>query len=174
MKMTNAERLLGIMLAEIMEEMNLNREIDPSFIKAALINHDDWSISWKYSCFHDEEPVSDEAVLETADILSMMSYIEHSVSKLDPAEAAEFADDDVLQFRGFDGNNDRHHGIARTMMNDLERFTEFKDRPLNSHSQSTLQTYRRMKPVYDQELRGTHGRGLSAEALRAVRAAAAY
>jgi len=174
MKLTNAERLLGIMLAEIMEEMNLSREIDPSFIKTALINHDDWSIQWKYSCFHDEEPVSDEAVIETADILSMMSYIEHSVSKLDPAEASEFADDDVLRFRGFDGNHDRHHGIAHTMINNLERFTDFADRPLNSHSQSTLQIYRRMKPVYDKELRGTHGRGLSADALRAVRAAARY
>lgn len=174
MQMTNAERLLGIMLAEIMEEMNLHREIDPTFVKTALINHDEWSIPWKYGYFHDEEPASDDEVQETARILSMMSFIEYSVSALDPADQAEFAAESALRFDGFDGNNDPHHGIAHTLVNELDRFTEFKDRAMNSHSRGSLMRYRRMKPVYDHEFAGMAGDGLSAEQLRTIVGASRY
>lgn len=174
MQMTNAERLLGIMLAEIMEEMNLHREVDPTFVKTALINHDEWSIPWKYSYFHDEESASDGEVQETARILSMMSFLEYSVRELDAAEQAEFADEDALRFTGFDGNNDRHHGIAHTMVNDLDRFSQFKGRTMNSHSRGTLMRYRRISPVYDSEMEGMHGDALSADQLRTIVAAASY
>lgn len=174
MQMTNAERLIGIMLAEIMEEMNLHREIDPTFVKKALINHDEWSLRWKYGYFHDELPASEDEVQETASILSMMSFIEHSVQELDEAEQAEFNDEDALRFSGFDGNNDRHQGIAHTMLTDLQRFSEFKDRATNSHSRGTLMRYRRIRPVYDQEMTGMHGDPLSAEQLRKIVAASRY
>ncbi len=34
MKLTDGERLIVVMLAEVMEEMGLNREIDPALVKA--------------------------------------------------------------------------------------------------------------------------------------------
>ncbi|MEG8051458.1 YfbU family protein [Sphingomonas aurantiaca] len=174
MQMTNAERLIGIMLAEIMEEMNLHREIDPTFVKVALINHDEWSIPWKYSYFHNEDSASEDEVLETASILSMMAFIEHSVSELGEVEQAEFLDEDALRFTGFDGNHDRHQGIAHTMVTDLERFSEFRDRATNSHSRGTLMRYRRIRPAYDNEMEGLNGEGLSAEQLRTIVAASRY
>jgi uncharacterized protein YfbU (UPF0304 family) len=174
MQFTNAERLLGIMLAEIMEGMNLSREIDPTFIKSALIGHEEWSIPWKYGFFHDEETASDDEVMETASILSMMSFIEYSVGELDPADQAEFADEGALRFDGFDGNHDRHSGIANTMVNDLDRYSEFKERGMNSHSRGSLMRYRRMRPAYDQELDGMNGEPLSAEQLRTIVASSRY
>lgn len=173
MQMTNAERLLGVMLAEIMEGMGLNRDIDPTFVKKVLINHDEWALSWKYGFFHDEAPVEQDDVRETGDILSMMSYIEHSVQLLAETNP-EFADEHALRFSGFDGNNDRHHGIAHTIVHDLNRFSEFQDRDLNSHSMGSLPMYRRIKPAYDAAVRGTLGRGLSADDLRTIVAAAHY
>jgi len=53
----------------------------------------------------------------------------------------------ALTFDGFDGNNDRHSGLASFLVQDMGRSEEFKGRPLNSHSQSSLPKYRNMVPA---------------------------
>ena len=53
----------------------------------------------------------------------------------------------ALTFDGFDGNNDRHYGLASFLVQDMGRFEEFKGRPLNSHSQSSMPKYRNMLPA---------------------------
>jgi uncharacterized protein YfbU (UPF0304 family) len=54
-----------------------------------------------------------------------------------------------VAFRGFDGNNETEHlGIARFLINELNRFSHFKDRDLNSHMPS-IDGYRRMLRVFE-------------------------
>jgi hypothetical protein len=48
-------------------------------------------------------------------------------------EAAPFGEN--VRFAGFDGNNERHYGIATYRVDDMKRFQHFKGRDLNSHSQ---------------------------------------
>ena len=52
------------------------------------------------------------------------------------------------RFNGFDGNNETEHmGVARFLIEDLERFSSFKKRDLNSHM-PTLVGYRRMLRIF--------------------------
>ena len=164
-----AERLIIVMLAEIMEQLELNHEIDPTLVKRLMVNKDEWALEWKYpGLFSDEAGPSEEEVSETGQILSMMSFIEYSIRELPEEERAEFESNTRLRFRGFDGNNDPHHGVAHALINDLNRFSEFKDRGLNSHSQATLPHYQRMLPIYAALQRESTGDSLSAEQLRTL------
>jgi uncharacterized protein YfbU (UPF0304 family) len=53
------------------------------------------------------------------------------------------------QFRGFDGNNESEYmSVASFLINDLERFEEFKGRSMNSHMPS-IETYRRMLSAFE-------------------------
>jgi uncharacterized protein YfbU (UPF0304 family) len=51
-------------------------------------------------------------------------------------------------FIEFDGNNENHYGIARYLVDDLERFEHFKGRDLNSHI-SLVDDYRSMFHVFE-------------------------
>ncbi|TOL43317.1 hypothetical protein CGH98_23025, partial [Vibrio parahaemolyticus] len=72
----------------------------------------------------------------------MWSFIEHSYAQLSDEEkvhleeaAKPFGKDP--KFPGFDGNNESSYmGIASFIVNDLERFEEFKGRNFNSHCPS--------------------------------------
>lgn len=174
LRLTPAERLITYMLAEVMEHLEINQEIDPSFIKSQLAGGDEWAIVWKHQIFGNTENVSEEVVDETASILSMMSFIEYSYNKLPPEEQAEFADEHRREFRGFDGNHDRHYGVAQTFIDELDRWSEFKGRYLNSHGSITARGYLLMKPAYDAEMRGGMGEPLSAEQLRRIFSSRSY
>lgn len=166
MQLSDGERLIVVMLAEVMEELKLNREIDPKLVKTLAINHDDWAIAHKYQGIFDSQAPSDAEVTETHDILSMWSFIEYSIGELEGEEAKEAAGFHHTQFSGFDGNNDPHHGIARTLIGDLGLYTEFASRNLNSHSRASLPHYRAMLPKYDAAMQKTHGEPLSIDVLR--------
>jgi hypothetical protein len=166
MKLSDGERLIVVMLAEVMEAMRLNHEIDPTLVKKLAIYHDDWAIAHKYHGIFDGEAPTDGEVKETHDILSMWSFIEYSIGQLEGEEAKEAAGFRNTQFSGFDGNNDPHYGIAQTMIQDLGLYSEFAGRGLNSHSRATLQRYRNMLPKYDKAMEGTHGEPLSIDVLR--------
>ena len=168
MKLSDGERLIVVMLAEVMQEMGLNHEIDPTLVKKLAIDHDDWAIAAKYHGIFDGEAPSDAEVTETHDILSMWSWIEHSIRELEGADADEAAGFHHTQFSGFDGNNDAHFGIAHTMINDLGYYDEFAGRPLNSHSRATLARYRAMLPKYKAAMDGHAGGELSLDELRAI------
>lgn len=166
MKLSDGERLLVVMLAEVMEELKLNREIDPKLVKRLAINHDDWAIASHYHGIFDSQAPSDADVKETHDILSMWSFIEYSIIGLEGAEAKEAAGFRHTQFSGFDGNNDDHYGIAHTLINDLGLYSEFASRGLNSHSRATLPRYRTMLPKFEKATAGKAGEPLSIDELR--------
>lgn len=94
--------------------------------------------------------------------------LETSCKRLQPADKAHVEKEaepfgSHVRFRGFDGNNETEYmGAAEFLVNDLERFSTFKGRDLNSHLPS-LDTYKRMLAVY-RPLRNSHDFGpLNAE-----------
>ena len=168
MKMSDGERLIVVMLAEVMQELKLNREIDPKLILTLAYGGDDWAIKRKYhGLFNDESP-ADADVSETTDILWMWGIIESSLARLTGDEAAESKTWSYTQFTGFDGNNDRHYGLASTMINQLDEFEDFKGRDLNSHTQTTLPRYQAMYRKFDKYVKSGDAAPLSAEALRDI------
>ncbi|WP_340265394.1 YfbU family protein [Sphingobium mellinum] len=167
MKMSDGERLILVMLAEVMEALKLDREIDPSLVKSLVINNDGWALARKYPGIFESQAPSDEVVSETTNILWMWGIIESSIQKLSGAEADEAKTWHWTAFAGFDANNDPHYGVAQTMIQDLEEFsTSRKGVNLNSHSQTSLPRYRQMFAKFDGYVKASQASPLSFAALR--------
>jgi len=168
MKMTDSERLIVVMLAEVMQEMKLNSEIDPALIQRLAYGGDDWAIKRKYTGLFNDQTPTKEQVSETTDILWMWGILEHSLAKLTGDEANEAKGWRMTQFQGFDGNNDDHYGIAHTLINELGEFEDFKNRALNSHSQASLPRYRAMYQKFDQYVKSGDAAPLSFDELKNI------
>ena len=149
MKFSDSERLITIMLAEIMEELNLNKELDPTLIKALASSGDEWAIKRRYLGIFPDETSSNEIVKETTDMLWMWGLVENSISQLSGSEADEAKRWDGTSFSGFDGDNDAHYTVAQTLVDKLGEFREFEGRVVNSHSATTLPRYRVMYAKFD-------------------------
>lgn len=161
MELSNGEKLILVMLSEIYEHLKIKGEIDPKFVRETIFREQTWSLTWKYpGIIGSGESKTPLVVKEVLDILEMWEMLEISYKRLKPAdrarveaEAKPFGRD--VHFRGFDGNNETEYmGAADFLVNDLERFSTFKGRDLNSHAPS-LDTYRRMLAVF-QPLRNSH------------------
>jgi uncharacterized protein YfbU (UPF0304 family) len=104
--------------------------------------------------------------------MDMWMFLEESFAKLSPTDLAKLARKaapfgEIVRFAGFDGNNERHYGIATYLVDDMKRFQHFKGRDLNSHSQSVpgdKRMYRTFEPI-----RATlHSRGLNVDEMIAI------
>ena len=151
MKLSDGEKLIILMLSELYEKLSVEGEIDPDFIKSAIFSDQLWGIRWKYSGIPFEESEDPKIVKEVVDILDMWSFIEHAYSQLSDeqkekieVDAAPFGKDP--KFHGFDGNNESDYmGTAMFIVNELERFQEFKGRSFNSHCPSIEMHHRMVK-----------------------------
>lgn len=153
MNITEGEKLVLLMLSEIYDKLEIDGEIDPNFIRSAIFSDNTWSIPWKYTGIPFEEQNTPDIVKEVLDILDMWSMIERSYENLTKEqkelvkkEADPFGENP--RFPGFDGNNETEYmGTASFLINDLDRFEEFKGRDLNSHAPLT-ESYRRMLSAF--------------------------
>lgn len=153
MKVTDAERLMLLMLCDIYDRTGTNGEFDTDFIRSAIYGEKYWSIPWKFSGIPFENQETPQVVKDVLDILDMWSFIEYSYKKLTPAQKEELqAAADPFgkspMFRGFDGNHESEYmSTAAFLVNQLDRFVEFKDRDFNSHM-GTVDAYKRMLVPY--------------------------
>jgi uncharacterized protein len=152
MKLTNAEKLILIMLSEIHEKLNIENGIDPKFVQSAIYSGNTWGLEWHYSGIFQNSGETPPIVAEVQDILEMWEMLEGSYEKLSPedkkrveVEAEPYGKN--VQFRGFDGNSEGDYiSVARFLVNDLGSFSTFGGRDLNSHVPS-MSDYRRMVAV---------------------------
>lgn len=141
------------MLCDIHKKLDINGEIEPEFIESVIFGGHDWGLKWKYSGLFQATEDNYQNVEEVTDILDMWAFIENAYktfSKADKVLIKEQADPfgEHVELLGFDGNNETEHlGIAEFLINDVERFTQFKGRDLNSHMPS-LDAYKRMLQVF--------------------------
>lgn len=132
MEFSNAERLIALMLTDLLADDPKSQNFDPHFIRDAILTGNSWAIDWEYSgIFPDEK--SEHVVNETTDILDMWELIE---------EASEH------RFPGFDSSREsRHASVARFLTGKMDRFTRFKDR--SDKGVVGLEGYRRMYEVFE-------------------------
>lgn len=164
MQLSQGEKLILMTLAHAQDG---KEKIDLAFIRAAILSGNTWALTWELSGVPTQD-VDPKIADETAEILSMWSYIEHCVAALSPEDQATLEKDAYpfsLKFEGFDGNNDAHYGVASFLIKEMKRFDEFRSRGLNSHSQASLIGYRRMLPAYKDALaeKGFSSKPLSAD-----------
>ena len=173
MNVTDGEKLILLMLSELYERLDIRGEINPEFIKSAIFSHNLWGIPWKYSGIQFENQDTPPIVKEVLDILDMWSFIEYAYQKMSKEDQRKLEEDahpfgKDPKFLGFDGNNESEHmNIASFLINDLERFQEFKGRSINSHM-PTLETYHRMLSVFSKIRKTLISRSMSLAQLTTV------
>ena len=154
LKLSDGEKLITSMLCELYKHHKIDGNIDPLFVGEALLGGHYWGLEWKYTgIFHGHEDNS-ATVHEVVDVLDMWWFLEESYGRLSKK------DKDSVQkktrhfgrqvvFPGFDGNKETEHlHIAKFLINKLDRFTEFKDRDLNSHA-PLIDRYRLMLRAFE-------------------------
>lgn len=168
MKVTDGEKLILLMLSELYDKLGVEGEVEPDFIRSAIFSNNTWSIPWKYVGIPFEEQETPEVVKEVLDVLDMWSMIERSYENLSN-ESKEFVEKEASpfgkdpKFPGFDGNSETEYmGIASFLVNELDRFEEFKGRDFNSHCPSK-DSYRRMLSVFKPLLQNLNFQPLSAQ-----------
>jgi uncharacterized protein YfbU (UPF0304 family) len=154
MKLSDGEKLILVMLAEIYKSQKIKGEIDPDVVLTSVFNDKAWGLKWQYSGLFNAPEDNPPVVRETCNILDMYRLLTSSFERLSgpdkkrvESEAGVFKD--YIRYRGFDGNNDEHLGVVSYLVGTLKRYTEIKNPDLNSHSIATLQKYRRMLEVHD-------------------------
>ena len=170
MKITDGEKLILLMLSELYDKLEVNGEIEPDFIRSAIFSDNMWGIPWEYIGIPFEKQDTPETVKEVLDILDMWSFIERSYESLSDDEKS-FVEKEAEpfgknpRFLGFHGNNESDYmGAASFIVNDLERFEEFKGRDFNSHCAS-IKGYSRMLSVFKPMLEDLNFQPLSAQNL---------
>lgn len=155
MEFSNQQKLIVTLLTDLHSHLKIQSDIDPDFVQRVVTSGHGWALGWKYPGLFEESGESPESVGYVADVLEMWSLLEDSFEALDVegrkalADAADPFGKDV-KFPGFDGNNEHEYlSIARIFVGDLDRWSEFTDRIVNSHMRTT-DGYRRMLAVFDE------------------------
>lgn len=154
MKLTDGEKLILLMLTEIYDRLEVDGDFESDFLRSAIFSNNEWSIPWKYVGIPFENQESPEIVHEVLDILDMWRFIEWGYDRLSISDQERLAAQlgerwRTPRFLGFDGNHESNYlGTASFIINQLDRFEEFKGRDLNSHF-PCLPTYKRMLAVFE-------------------------
>jgi uncharacterized protein YfbU (UPF0304 family) len=149
------------MLSELYDKVGVEGEIEPDFIRSAIFSDKTWSIPWKYPGIPFEQQETPKVVNEVLDIFDMWSLIEESYKGLSnedkdliEKEAYPFGRDP--RFEGFDGNNESEYmSSASFIVNELDRYEEFKGRDFNSHC-PLVDSYNRMYPKFEEIRNKSH------------------
>jgi uncharacterized protein len=154
MKLSDGEKLILVMLSEIHQKLKIEDGVDSELVQSAIFSGNLWGLKWEFTgIFHDSEPTP-EMVTEVVDILDMWSFIEKADQSLSPDDKAQVEREATpfgkhVKFTGFDGNGEAGYiSVARFLIDELDRFGEFKGRELNSHVPFSLDAHRRMLAVF--------------------------
>lgn len=168
-KLSDGEILTLWMLSELIKKLAPDADLDVAVLQSALLGGHHWALHWKMTGLlhgHADKPDSVEFV---ARVLGMWRSIEDAFKGLSSSEQKIVLEKTgrsaELQFPGFDGNHESElFGIASFLTRDMDRFSEFSDRSLNSHH-PTVAIYSQMLERYEAMITNLVGRDLSADEL---------
>ena len=151
--LTHGEKLIVALLCDIHRHLKVKGEMDPDLIMSAITGGNLWALGWRHDGLLNNSETPRNVVSEVVDFLDMWRFLEDARAKLKPKERARIKESGVrfasVEFLGFDGNNELDHmSAARFLIDDLERFTHFKGRELNSHIQ-VVGSYRSMYRIFE-------------------------
>lgn len=167
-RFSDGEKMLILMMGDLFKRLDVQGESNPDFLAQVIYGGHYWAPKWEMQgVFHDhvDNPADLEYVVK---VLDMWSFIEEAYAKFSPEQRAQIAEEvgpwaKTVEFHGFDGNNEAsQYSIARFLINDMNRFSRFKDRDLNSHS-PTEARYRRMSALFETIRPTLIGHGLSVQ-----------
>jgi len=152
MELRNGEKLILIMLSEIYERLEIQGQIDPRFVRNAIGSGNAWSLSWQYPEIFGAQEANETVRREVVDFLDMWSLIEFSYKYLSSTDKEHVAEVGPLgrnvQFYGFDVNSETEYlNVARFVIDQVDRFSEFRGRTLNA-PMPAVRGYRRMYAAF--------------------------
>jgi uncharacterized protein YfbU (UPF0304 family) len=152
MKLTNAEKLILVMLSDITEKLRIEDGIDPKLIKSAIHSGNTWGIDWKYPGFGATDKAAPAIANEITDILEMWTYIEEGYKVLSSDDKTKVKAAAALsgppRFAGFDPNFEAEfYNIAYFLIYDLKMFKKFKGDTLDARGPK-MDMYRKMHKVW--------------------------
>jgi uncharacterized protein YfbU (UPF0304 family) len=151
---SDGEKMLILMMADLYKHLRIkDPNCAPEFLAEVIYGGHYWAPLWKLTGVFHGHVDNPEDLDHVVDVLDMWDWLELSHERLSAAErkrvaieAAPFGEH--VRFSGFDGNEEASQlGIARFLIEQLDRFSRFKKRDLNSHHE-THATYRRMLKTF--------------------------
>jgi len=161
-RLSKSERLMTWMLSEIMKNQiearggkDAKHDMESvRLIQQSLYGGHFWALIWEMTGVMHDHVDNPKAVRTVVDTLDMWQFIERAYAGFDDAEKKRIETEVPYRgkhpkFIGFDGNNEgEYYSIARFLIEELNRFQDFKGRSLNSHSPQ-VGRYQRMAAAFD-------------------------
>ncbi|MER9348755.1 YfbU family protein [Mesorhizobium sp. M0227] len=165
---TNTEKLMMWMLAEILKNQDTEEDKTAELIQKTIYGGHFWALQWELTGILHNHVDSQNALTLVVDTLDMWTFIERAYAGFEEADKQRIENEvgpwaKNPRFSGFDGNNEGEHmAIARFLVKEMGRFSDFKDRSLNSHSPK-VQASRRMTKLFEPMRTKLVGRELSVD-----------
>ncbi len=109
--LSNAEKLMLYLLCDIHQKVEADRELDPAFIRRALLYGHTWGLEMAYSNYFptvgDNRDIKDEVV----DILDMFRFIEGAVDRMSAADKAKR----IAAIKAIGGLADKEKAVAQAV-----------------------------------------------------------
>jgi uncharacterized protein YfbU (UPF0304 family) len=169
-RFSDGEKMLILMMGDLFKTLNIeNPDSNPNFLAKVIYGGHYWAPKWDMQgVFHDhvDDP---QDVSYVVDVLDMWSFIEEAYERLNTEQkAAIVAEATNVKFLGFDGNHETNKmSIASFLVDEMERFSRFKGRDMNSHY-PTEARYRRMLAAFESMRASLVGGGLNVQQLVAL------
>lgn len=149
MKMSDGEKLIAMMLTDLLKRIGGEGEIDPDFVADVITSGHLWALKREYPGVFSIDETDDAVVSQVHAILGMSRVVEHSIEKLKPEERDKIPAGVSQVFVGFDGNYETdQYSAAQFMVEKLGLYEELKARQMNSHA-PMLPTYERQLKAYN-------------------------
>ncbi|MBN1459890.1 MAG: YfbU family protein [Armatimonadetes bacterium] len=171
---SDGEKLLLLMMKDVLDHLGIRQAaVDAEFVSKAIYGGHFWAPTWRFSgVFHGHRDDTKNLSF-VVDVLDMWTFLERGYGMLaakdkKTVEKEAEAYGKQVRFPGFDGNGEAELiGIAAFLIEELERFTNFRGRDLNSHF-PTVEAYSRMLDAYTPLRPGLIGRDLNAQEIAAI------
>jgi len=168
-RFSDGEKMLMLMMRDMFKALKIkDADTDADFLAEVIYGGHYWAPKWKMTgVFHDHVD-NPRDLSHVVDVLDMWSFIEEAYEKFSAEQKTAIAEQvgplgKHVRFTGFDGNNESSQmSIARFLVEDMDRFSRFKGRDLNSHH-PTYDRYRRMVELFEPMRATLIGHGLSAD-----------
>ena len=173
--LSDGEKLIAVMLADLIRKLDVEVDTDVNLVRKVIYGGHYWALGWEMPGLFHGHADKQARVKFVVDVLDMWQFLEEAFEKLSAKEKAWLVKEadpfgTHITFTGFDGNNESEYlGIARFLIEDLNRFSRFRKdhRDLNSHH-PTLETYGRMVRAFEPIRTTLIGRPMNASEMATV------
>ena len=170
--LSDGEKLITLMLTDVIEKLGIETETNIALVRNVIYGGHYWALGWEMPGIFHGHVDKRSRVSFVVDVLDMWHLIEEAFERLTDEGKKRLAEDagpfgTHVQFPGFDGNNESEYlGIARFLIEDLQRFSRFRTdhRDLNSHC-PMLDWYGPMVRAFDPIRRTLVGRSMTVSEL---------